>query len=273
MAAERSATNSSGDDVSLARVNTLKAVFESPEFSRFRTWPISLTQQSEHKLQVMGLKLCAQDIDGTTAATTTPNDDTASVNDDDDDDDDDDENNNIIRETKHIIDSVEHNEETATVQQPQRVIAPTSFRTGKALSDALVTVGPGGHGGTGSFISADGLIITNHHVALDAVRRASTVEHDYVQHGFVATTRASELPTEDCEAVITRSCEDISQQFLNMNLDTPDNSDLRSIKFRQLKAQIEQEKRETFVDNANLSCEVVEMYVTTYQLFFVPPTW
>jgi S1-C subfamily serine protease len=48
------------------------------------------------------------------------------------------------------------------------------------LSDALVSVGPAGRGGTGSFISKDGLIITNHHVALDAVRQASTAECDYV---------------------------------------------------------------------------------------------
>ena len=41
------------------------------------------------------------------------------------------------------------------------------------LSDALVSVGPAGRGGTGSFVSADGLIVTNHHVALDAVRQAS----------------------------------------------------------------------------------------------------
>ena len=44
---------------------------------------------------------------------------------------------------------------------------------GTCLSDALVSVGPAGRGGTGSFISRDGLIITNHHVALDAVRQAA----------------------------------------------------------------------------------------------------
>ena len=51
-------------------------------------------------------------------------------------------------------------------------------RSSGCLSDALVSVGPAGHGGTGSFVSADGLIITNHHVAHDAVRRASTPDND-----------------------------------------------------------------------------------------------
>ena len=46
-----------------------------------------------------------------------------------------------------------------------------------------------GRGGTGSFISSSGLIITNHHVALDAVRQASTTEHDYLNDGFVAQCR------------------------------------------------------------------------------------
>ena len=36
------------------------------------------------------------------------------------------------------------------------------------LSDALVSVGPAGRGGTGSFVSEDGLILTNWHVAYDA---------------------------------------------------------------------------------------------------------
>eukprot|EP01044_Picomonas_judraskeda_P000063 COSAG03_NODE_3_length_28214_cov_23.750987_16_plen_201_part_00 len=50
---------------------------------------------------------------------------------------------------------------------------------GTCLSDAMCSVGPAGRGGTGSFISAEGLIITNHHVAADAVRQASAVDHDY----------------------------------------------------------------------------------------------
>merc|ERR1711865_1228192 len=40
----------------------------------------------------------------------------------------------------------------------------SSGASGGALSDALVSVGPAGRGGTGSFISGTGLVITNHHV-------------------------------------------------------------------------------------------------------------
>ena len=63
---------------------------------------------------------------------------------------------------------------------------------GGCLSDALVSVGPAGRGGTGSFISSDGTVITNHHVALDAVRQASATDPRLSQEGFVArATRRS----------------------------------------------------------------------------------
>ncbi|KAK7247655.1 S46 peptidase [Aureococcus anophagefferens] len=59
-----------------------------------------------------------------------------------------------------------------------------------ALSNALVSVGASGRGGTGSFISKSGLIVTNHHVALDAVRSASRrAGVDYLEDGFVAKSR------------------------------------------------------------------------------------
>ena len=88
---------------------------------------------------------------------------------------------------------------------PEAVDGTGSATPTPALSDAMVSVGPAGRGGTGSFISPDGLIITNHHVALDAVRQASDVEHDYSLNGFVANSRSEELAGPDYEVRITRS--------------------------------------------------------------------
>ena len=48
-------------------------------------------------------------------------------------------------------------------------------------------------GGSGSFISSTGLLLTNHHVARGQLQKNSTAEHDYIKNGFYAATQADEL--------------------------------------------------------------------------------
>src|SRR5512136_1996610 len=55
-------------------------------------------------------------------------------------------------------------------------------KDGTGLMSAVVNLG----GGTGEFVSPEGLIITNHHVAFGAIQRASSKENDYIQNGFLA---------------------------------------------------------------------------------------
>src|SRR5436190_18047496 len=43
-------------------------------------------------------------------------------------------------------------------------------------------------GGSGSFVSANGLCITNHHVGADALQKASSEQHNYLKEGFYAKT-------------------------------------------------------------------------------------
>ena len=97
---------------------------------------------------------------------------------------------------------------------PAAEIDGTAPNSGPCISDALVSVGSAGRGGTGSFISQDGLIITNHHVALDAVRQASTTGNDYLNDGFVARSREDEIRGPDYECWITRSVTDVSDQLV-----------------------------------------------------------
>src|SRR5882724_10072861 len=52
-------------------------------------------------------------------------------------------------------------------------------------------------GGSGSFVSANGLAITNHHVGADALQKASSQEHNYVRDGFHARTQAEEPRATD----------------------------------------------------------------------------
>lgn len=58
--------------------------------------------------------------------------------------------------------------------------------TGPSLKDAIVLLG----GGTASFVSAEGLIITNHHVAFGGIQSLSSVQDDYLKNGFWAKTKA-----------------------------------------------------------------------------------
>src|SRR5213075_3332838 len=63
---------------------------------------------------------------------------------------------------------------------------------GASIKDAVVIV----DGGTGEFLSNEGLLLTNHHVAFDALVSASDPTKDYAKNGYLAKTRAEELPAK-----------------------------------------------------------------------------
>ena len=67
-------------------------------------------------------------------------------------------------------------------------------------------------GASGSFISPDGLVLTNHHVGLSTIAKLSTPERDLVKHGFYARTRADELKAPDLELTVLQSIEDVTDR-------------------------------------------------------------
>jgi hypothetical protein len=66
------------------------------------------------------------------------------------------------------------------------------------------------NGGSGSFVSADGLTFTNHHVGADCIQKLSTAGADYMKTGFYSTTRADEAKCPDLELNVLMSIEDVS---------------------------------------------------------------
>ena len=54
-------------------------------------------------------------------------------------------------------------------------------------------------GGSGSFVSPHGLLLTNHHVARGQLQKNSTTEHDYIRDGFYAATPEAEMKSPDLE--------------------------------------------------------------------------
>lgn len=128
------------------------------------------------------------------------------------------------------------------------------------LVDALVRVG----GCTGSFVSPDGLIITNHHCAFSAVQLASTPANDYLKNGFVADTRAKEIQAQGLTIRITDSYEDVSDRILQ-TVSTVTHPAERIRTIQELQRQI---AREAENQDPSIKAEVSEMFIgKSYVLF------
>jgi hypothetical protein len=65
-------------------------------------------------------------------------------------------------------------------------------------------------GGSGSFVSADGLVMTNHHVGADCLQKISTQKKDYMKTGFEARSGAEEPKCVDLELNVLMSIEDVT---------------------------------------------------------------
>ena len=65
-------------------------------------------------------------------------------------------------------------------------------------------------GGSGSFVSPNGLVLTNHHVALGQLQKMSSKEKDYVADGFYAKTQSDEIKCSDLELNVLVSMQNVS---------------------------------------------------------------
>src|SRR5882724_13586092 len=65
-------------------------------------------------------------------------------------------------------------------------------------------------GGSCSFVSANGLVITNHHVGADALQKFSDEQHNYLRDGFYAKARTDEKKCVDLELNVLMSIEDVT---------------------------------------------------------------
>ena len=79
-------------------------------------------------------------------------------------------------------------------------------KDGTGLMSAVVSLG----GATGEFVSAEGLILTNHHVAFGAIQRASSKDNDYITNGFLAMDKSQEIPAQGSTAGVLLGYEDVT---------------------------------------------------------------
>jgi hypothetical protein len=110
-------------------------------------------------------------------------------------------------------------------------------------------------GGSGSFVSKDGLVLTNHHVALGQLQKMSAERKDYVKEGFFAKTAAAEIRCPDLEVNVLVSMEDVTarvRKAVDPGAADKDQNDQR-------KSEISRITKES-TEKTGLRSDVVELY-------------
>ncbi len=110
-------------------------------------------------------------------------------------------------------------------------------------------------GGSGSFVSPKGLLLTNHHVARGQLQKNSTPEHDYITNGFYARTTDEEMKSPDLEVNILMSTEDVTAKVQEA-LKGAKNSEAEFAARKTAIARIEQESQK----QTGLRSDVITLY-------------
>ena len=110
-------------------------------------------------------------------------------------------------------------------------------------------------GGSGSFVSSNGLTITNHHVGLDTLQKISTEKNNYVRDGFYAKTQKDEVKAADLELNVLESIEDVTARVTGAVQPSMSPEEAAKAKANAI-AQIEKESKE----KTGLRSDVVTLY-------------
>ena len=110
-------------------------------------------------------------------------------------------------------------------------------------------------GGSGSFVSSDGLVLTNHHVASDTLYKLSTPERNIMEEGFLARSREEELKAPDLELNQLVAIEDVTQRVAE-SVNEGMSSDEAAKARRAVMSEIEKES----LDKTGLRSDVVTLY-------------
>jgi hypothetical protein len=110
-------------------------------------------------------------------------------------------------------------------------------------------------GGSGSFVSPNGLVITNHHVGLDTLQKISSERNNYVADGFYAKTQAEEPRATDLELNVLISIEDVTAR-VNAAVKSDLKPEQAAAARQKVIAEIEKESKE----KSGLRSDVVTLY-------------
>jgi hypothetical protein len=119
-------------------------------------------------------------------------------------------------------------------------------------------------GCTGSFVSPNGLIITNHHCAYRAIQAASSPENDYLKNGFIPKNLGEEIPATGYTVRVTESFVDVSEKVLEVAAPEMD----FGMRSKAIEQRIKEIEKQAETDNVGKRAEVAEMFAgKTYVLF------
>jgi len=111
------------------------------------------------------------------------------------------------------------------------------------------------NGGSGSFVSANGLVMTNHHVGADCLGKISTKDKNYLATGFEAKTRAEEPKCSDLELNVLMSIEDVTSRVTGSVQPGMDGASAEKAR----RAEINNIEKESH-DKTGLRSDVVTLY-------------
>lgn len=131
---------------------------------------------------------------------------------------------------------------------------------GVSIIDAIIDLG----GCSASFVSPDGLILTNYHCAFGAIQGVTTPENDYFRDGFLARNRSEEVEAKNYTVRIIESYRDVSGEVLGaLKKNMTHGQRTKAIEEKMNRIVVEIEKK-----NPGTNAEVAEMFPgKTYVLF------
>jgi hypothetical protein len=129
-----------------------------------------------------------------------------------------------------------------------------NFSPSKEWLDNVRLASPKIGGGSGVFVSPNGLLATNHHVAAGIITKLSTKERDLMKIGFYAKSQAEQLKAQDAEVTVLLSYEDVTARVHNAAKSGTDDADSAA------KRKVEIGALEKGCASPGLKCEVVSLY-------------
>jgi len=131
-----------------------------------------------------------------------------------------------------------------------------NFEPSKEWLDNVRLASPKVNNSSAGFVSPNGLIATNHHVAAGYIERVSSKERDLLKNGFYAKTQAEELKIPDASASVLMSFDNITERVHNAAKTGKTDAEMAAKRSAEMSAI----EKECTASSAGLRCEIVSFY-------------